>query len=304
MSAPHLFTLTGNLLAERTLEFDTWSPGKTQRAQRATFQVGGKGINVSKMLTRLGAANTALCFLGGPTGAECDAWLRERNFAFRGFPTATPTRSGTVVRGRGHAETTFFTPDAAPDAAAIRACAEFLNAQQPGAVLAVSGSIPGWEASDFDVLRDALHRWLERGPLVVDTYGPPLAWFADRAVTFARINRAELETLAPPTENRVSSGELLRHARDKFRILRWAISDGPAPVWFANETSDPETISGPRVRQASATGSGDVMMACVLHARYHQGKSWRDAVAWSLPFAAANAAHPGVAEFPLPLPNS
>jgi fructose-1-phosphate kinase PfkB-like protein len=54
------------------------------------------------------------------------------------------------------------------------------------------------------------------------------------------------------------------------------------------------------VRQVSPTGSGDVMLAGVLFARLHHGMSWRDAVAWSLPYAAANAAHPGVAEFPLP----
>ena len=96
-AAPHVFTLTGNLLAERTLEFDTWSPGRTQRATREAFQVGGKGINVSKMLTRLGVANTALCFVGGPTGAECEGWLRRRDFSFHAFPTTTPTRTGTVA---------------------------------------------------------------------------------------------------------------------------------------------------------------------------------------------------------------
>src|SRR5204862_550154 len=145
--------------------------------------------------------------------------------------------------------------------------------QSAGAVLAISGSIPGWPSPDFDILRDALHRWLERGPLIVDTYGPPLAWFADRAATFVRINRTELETLAQLPDKKASTGELLRHARDKFRALRWAITDGPAPVWFVNETNDPETMTSPRVRQASATGSGDVMLACVLFARYHQGKS-------------------------------
>ena len=90
----HFFTLTGNLLAERTLELECWSPGRTQRARRETFQVGGKGINVSKMLTRLGVANTALCFTGGAPGAECEAWLREHRFSFRAFATTSPTRAG------------------------------------------------------------------------------------------------------------------------------------------------------------------------------------------------------------------
>src|SRR3954466_7608173 len=105
MSAdPHIFTLTGNLLAERTLEFERWSPGRTQRATRETFQVGGKGINVAKMLTRLGVANTALCFIGGAPGAECEQWLRKHDFNVHAFATASPSRAGTVVRDASGAQ--------------------------------------------------------------------------------------------------------------------------------------------------------------------------------------------------------
>lgn len=301
MTAPHIFTLTGNLLAERTLEFTAWSPGKTQRATSESFQVGGKGINVSKMLTRLGAPNTALCFTGGAPGAECEAWLRARHFVFHTFPTSVPTRSGTVVRSRGAEETTFLGPDAAPDAAAIRACAEFLQRQSSGAVLAISGSLPGWSTPEFAPLREAIHRWPERGPLVVDTYGPALATLANEAAALVKMNRGELLTLFTPAEEKLSSGELLRLARDRFPVRRWAVSDGAAPVWFMDELRDPETIATPRVRQVSATGSGDVMLACTLFARYHRDLPWREAIAWSLPYAAANAAHPGIAEFPLPI---
>jgi len=118
-SAPHIFTLTGNLLAERTFEFASWQAGKTQRATRESFQVGGKGINVSKMLNRLGAPNTALCFTGGAPGAECEAWLRERNFSHRAFPTGQPTRTGLVVRGGVQPETTFLGSDVPPGAEAL-----------------------------------------------------------------------------------------------------------------------------------------------------------------------------------------
>jgi 1-phosphofructokinase len=298
--APPVLTLTGNLLAERTFEFETWAAGRTQRATRESFQVGGKGINVSKMLRRLGVANTALCFPGGAPGAECEAWMRAAGLAVRAFPTSRTTRTGLVVRGRHQAETTFLGGDAAPDATAIRACAEFLSAQPAGGVLVVSGSLPGWDSSDYDVLREALHRWPERGSLIVDTYGPALLWFAREAVTFLRINRAELETLFAPAEAKLSSGELLRQVRDRSGTLRWAVSDGAAPVWFMDQHQEPETIVPPVVRQVSPTGSGDVMLACIIQARFCQQLTWREALVWSLPFASANAAHPGIADFELP----
>jgi fructose-1-phosphate kinase PfkB-like protein len=55
----------------------------------------------------------------------------------------------------------------------------------------------------------------------------------------------------------------------------------------------------PPIKEVSPTGSGDVLLACVLIALYRQGVPLRDAVAYGLPYAAANAAHSGIAEFAL-----
>ncbi|MBM3852199.1 MAG: hypothetical protein FJ399_03495 [Verrucomicrobia bacterium] len=295
---PHLFTLTGNLLAERTLTFARWTSGATQRATAESFQVGGKGINVSKMLTRLGAPNTALCFLGGPTGLECETWLRTHGFSLQAFPTSTPTRTGLVVRSVDQPETTFLGVDAAPDSVALLTCANTLDALPAGSVLALSGSLPGWTTPGYDPLRAALHRWLERSPLVVDTYGPPLDWFAREQCTLVRLNRTELLTLFPGSPAADTAALLLR-ARERFLAQRWVVSDGAAPVWFLDDTGAPHSIPTPAIREVSPTGSGDVMLAAILHAYFHQAMSWREAVAWAVPLAAANAAHPGIAEFPL-----
>ncbi len=295
-----MFTLTGNLLAERTLEFAAWTPGRTQRATRASFQVGGKGINVSRMLTRLRTPNTALCFVGGAPGAECEAWLRQHGLEHRAFATGQPTRAGTVIRDASgtHRETTFLGPDAPPDAAAIRACADFLAAQPDGLVLAVCGSIPGWSDPGFDPLRAVLRRWITRGTLVVDTYGPPLRWCADlTGPLLFKINRDELRTLADPD---APVGPTLAALVAKNSAARWIVSDGPNAVWFAAREHPPACLVPPRVQEISATGSGDVLLAGVLHALHVRGLSLPDAVAFALPLAAANAAHPGVAEFELP----
>jgi len=287
-----LFTLTGNLLAERTLTFPTWSAGRTQRATAETFQVGGKGINVAKMLTRLGAPNTALVFTGGATGDECLAWLGRSGLAFRTFPSTTPTRTGTVIRASGQPETTFLGPDAAPDAAALRACADFLDAQPAGLTLALCGSFPGWTLPDFDVLRATLTRWNARGTLVADTYGPPLAWLIARPVALVKINADELRALAPD----------LAHLPAHATVQRWIVTDGPRPIQLRDQSGPLPEITPPQIEEISATGSGDVFLACVLHAWCNRGYDLSAAVKFALPYAVANAAHPGIAEFPEPTP--
>lgn len=293
-TTPHIFTLTGNLLAERTLEFDTWAPGKTQRARAESFQVGGKGINVAKMLARLGVPHTALCFTGGASGAECEAWLQARGFAYQAFASATSTRTGTVVRARSGnspaVETTFLGPDAAPEASAIQACAAFLNAQPGGHVLALCGSFPGWGTADFEPLRQALVRWQARGLLTADTYGPPLTWAAAQPLTLIKINADELRTLAPDLPRLPATAA----------AQRWVVSDGPRSVTLRDADGTLITLTPPVVKEVSPTGSGDVLFACILHALFLRQLPLSDAVAYALPYAAANAAHPGVAEFPEP----
>jgi fructose-1-phosphate kinase PfkB-like protein len=288
-----LVTLTGNLLWERTLVFRDWAPGLTQRASVETFQVGGKGVNVSVMLNRLGFPNRALVFAGGATGADCEAWLLEHGVDFRAFPTGQPTRIGVVVRGGGQPETTFLGPDVPPGAAAVRACAEFLDAQPDGCFLAVCGSIPGWADPDFDPLRASLDRWLLRGSVAVDTYGPPLAWFAGRPTSLVKVNRLEFDGLFPQAERAGEVAGRLQSLRKSRPVRSWVVTDGPDPVWWIDERGECSSLSPPAVREISATGAGDVLLACALYALLELKYSLGDSVAFALPYAAAKTAEHG-----------
>lgn len=298
--SPHVFTLTGNLLAERTFYHRSWEPGRTQRADCESFQVGGKGINVSKMLNRLGAANTALCFTGGAAGAECESWLRARAFSFHAFATDRNSRTGLVVRGENHPETTFLGPDVVPSAEAVKACADFLDAQAANHVLAICGSIPGWQEAHFDPLRAVLQRWSQRGILVADTYGPPLLWLSEQPLALAKINAVEFKTLNPSGGSITTS---LSQKPSPWKPLRWVISDGPEAVLFQDGPATAvETILPPDVREISPTGSGDVLFAALIYAMFLKNQSLRKSLSWALPLAGANAAHAGVAEFPDSIP--
>lgn len=296
---PHIHTLTGNLLWETTFSFASWEPGHTQRAQTEFFQVGGKGINVSKMLTRLGAPTTALFFSGGATGAECEAWVRARGIACRTFPLTTPTRAGLAVRSPGRPETTFLGPDVPLEEPAVRACAGYLDTCPDGDVLAICGSVPGWSSQACEPLREAISRWLMHGPGVADTYGPPLAWLIERPLAWVKVNRTEFDALCTEEERRQSMTERLSAVLARWPVRAWIVTDGPRPVWFAEHGGTPASVTPPVVTEISSTGSGDVLHACLLHAVFHHRQSLPAALRLALPYAAANAAHPTVADFPL-----
>lgn len=294
---PHLYTLTGNLLAERTLAFADWQIGRTQRAAQETFNTRGKGVNVSNLLTRLGAPTTALIFAGGAPGAESEAWLRRRGIAYQAFATQAASRTGTVIWSDRQPETTFLGPDVAPDAAAVAACAAWLEARPDGQVLALCGSFPGWNDPSFDVLRAALVRWAQRGILVADAYGPPLGWLVRLPLALVKINRQEFDAFQPGS---AALPIRLGEVSATLPVRTWIITDGPGSLWLADAGTSPCEFHPPALREVSPTGSGDVLLGALLHGHWHRGLAWPDAIAYALPFAAANAAHPGVADFDLP----
>jgi len=298
---PHLLTLTANLLWEQTLLFKEWQPNRTQRAQRSTHQVGGKGINVSKMLTRLGAGNSAVCFPGGSTGVLVEAWLREHGFVLKTFPAAAPeTRSGVVIRST-RTETTFLGPDQPLAPAAVRSAAAILAAEPTESVLAVCGSIPGWEGHTGGAFRELFQSW--RGALVADTYGPPLKWLVERPLALVKINREEFDRLVPGDpgdKSELAFTMRLAETVARYPVAAWIVTDGAKPVWCSLKDGTTSTLRPPPVREVSPTGSGDVLLAALLHAHFNLGQSWPEALAYALPLASANAAHEGIAEFPLP----
>jgi fructose-1-phosphate kinase PfkB-like protein len=297
-----ILTLTANLLAETTVDYTAWHEGATVRAVAGSFQVGGKGVNTSRMLRRLGVDTEALCFPGGFTGARCEAWLRAAGLPFRAFATEQETRAGWVVRAPGRPETTFLGTDNHIDAAAVSACAQALDEASEPTCLAVCGSVPGWDDSCWEPLRDALRRWAPVHPLAVDTYGPPLAWMAALPCALVKINRKEFAGLTGDAESSLDDAGMERRLAAiaaQRPVRRWIVTDGPRAVWSIERGAAPVRVVPPRIHEVSPTGSGDVFFAAVLEALFVRGRPLHEAVAFALPLAAANAASPGVADFDL-----
>lgn len=297
---PVIHTLTGNLLCERTLDFRTWSIGRTQRATREEFNTRGKGVNVSNMLARLGTRSTALIFAGGAPGAEAEAWLQARGLTYHAFRTMAPSRTGTVIWSDEQPETTFLGPDVPPDHTAVQACADWLNQRPNDEVLALCGSFPGWESDHYASLREAIQNWVKRGRLYADVYGPPLRSLAQHPLELVKINRQEFAQLISPEQPDIEISAALSHASEQFAAKNWVISDGPNTVWILVEGQPAVQLTPPRIKEISPTGSGDVLFACVLHHLLVPRHPLVEAVRLALPYAAANAAHKGVADFDLP----
>ncbi|MEM9159602.1 MAG: PfkB family carbohydrate kinase [Verrucomicrobiota bacterium] len=293
-----ILTFTANLLAETTYYVNGWTEGQTSRANRETFQVGGKGINVSKMLNRLNAENLALCFPGGNFGPATIDWLENEGIAHRAFIEDCVTRSGSIVRAPGKDETTVLGLDSYVSPKSIQSCIDYLNLTSAPYVFAICGSIPSWNSEKWKPLRNWIQNRPENVHLVVDCYGPALHWLVAQNPALIKINRQELETLFPDNKEEPTP-KLLERTHPLSQTRLWVITDGANKIWFR----DYEDIASHQPDEAkciSPVGCGDVFYATLLECLYNNaGYAMTEAISRASRYASLNAASEGIADFPM-----
>lgn len=298
-----IMTLTGNLLAEWTFSVDATTAGQTHRAHGMDFQVGGKGINVSRVLRRLGKETEALGFADGPLAGQCSNWLLYNRIPHRFFPLGDAgVRPGFVIREKipKDPETTFLGQDLTVPDASWKAGFQYLRERRPG-WLALCGSIPGWRPQWAAEVRDLLQ--LENPVrLCVDTYGPPLRDLAQFPLDAVNINRSELDRLIDGSET-ASTPEAIARARSGSPVHTWIITDGPRPVIAGLADGTTYAITPASIQEQSPTGSGDTFLAALLHRWSREaGEPAEATLAFATACATANAASPGIGDFPMPVP--
>ena len=99
-----VYTVTFNPAIDYVVRVDDFETGKLNRTRQELIQIGGKGINVSVLLSRLGVETTALgaAYLAGLAvgywSSQADVirnWAVDRTFS----PSISPAQRDEKVRG-------------------------------------------------------------------------------------------------------------------------------------------------------------------------------------------------------------
>ena len=103
-----IYTITLNPALDRTIWVEKMQYDDSNRIEKEERFAGGKGIDVSKVLTVLGVSNRALGFIGGFTGDELEGRLVNEGIQcdFTGIPCET--RTNIVINNTGTGSQTFF----------------------------------------------------------------------------------------------------------------------------------------------------------------------------------------------------
>jgi 6-phosphofructokinase 2 len=283
-----ILCLTMNPSVDLATETERVVPTHKLRCSDTLHDAGGGGINVARVLARMGGHCTALCPTGGSTGQWLQARMAQEGMHGIFLPIAGETRvSFTVHEQATGAEYRFVMPGPTLSEAEWQACLDHLwHLPDFPDVLVASGSLPPGVPPDFDARLARLCR--ERGArLVIDTSGPALAAALAEGVYLVKPNLRELSEL---------SGQALETPEQWEAAARALVSNGQAEVVALTlghlgallVTRDGAWRAPPLpIQVASAVGAGDSFVGGMVWALQHH-RPLTEAFAWGV--AAGSAA--------------
>ena len=265
-----IYTVTLNPAIDYVVRLDApLAPGTLQRAAAEDYQYGGKGINVSTVLARLGVPTTALGFVAGATGA----WLQQ-GVAGQGIHTdfiALPqgmTRINVKVKAADGAvvqETEINGRGPQIDAEALSLLEEKLAALTAQDLLVLAGSLPA------DLPSDTYQRLMAplaaRGVrVVVDAGGEALRKVLPHRPFLIKPNHQELSELfgrtIPSTDFDLAAECACALQQQGARNV--LVSMGGAGAVLVDEQHRQHRLAAPQGRVVNTVGAGDSMVAGFL----------------------------------------
>jgi 6-phosphofructokinase 2 len=284
-----IVTLTMNPSVDLASDAEAVRPVRKVRTRNETFDPGGGGVNVSRVLRELGADTLAVVAVGGVSGRLLEELLGEGGLPHVSVPTAGRTRVSYTVHDLGAKQEFRFVPEGPVlEEHEWKAALGALDASEGGWIVA-SGSLP----EDFYARAAAdAHRCGRR--FVLDTSGAPLRAALGHGLALIKPSRGEFETLM---------GEPLGTPEAQEQAALRLVRDGSAELVAVTLGHEGAILAEPGgvlrlpaldVPALGAVGAGDSFLAAMVCA-LSRGEAPREAFALGMAAGAAAVMRPGTA---------
>ncbi len=281
-----IYTVTFNPSIDYIVSMDDFSLGKTNRTKEEKMFPGGKGINVSTVLTNLGIPNIALGFIAGFTGDEIKRLTMKRGILcdFIKLPEGNNRINiklkdfdGTEINGAG--------PEIPPTE--LENLLQQLYRLKDGDSLVLAGSIPSsMPAEIYQIIMEKLKD--KQIDVVVDATKELLMNALFYRPFLIKPNKHELEEAFDITIK--NKADAIRYARHLQRlgarnILVSLSGDGAI---FVSEEGESFEANVPPGTLVNAVGAGDSMIAGFL-AGWEETHNYKEAFLMAVASGSASA---------------
>lgn len=139
-----IITVTLNPAVDKTIYLGEFTKGAVNRVQEVRKDAGGKGINVSKVVAKLGGTTTAIGFLGGAAGKFISTAMTDFDIKQNFVQLTGETRTNLkIVDKDNHEETEINEPGAQVNINQLAELEEqILSTAKAGDSVVLTGSLP------------------------------------------------------------------------------------------------------------------------------------------------------------------
>ena len=283
-----IYTVTLNPALDKTVEIPSLTVDAVNRITSMRTDPGGKGINVSKVIGKLGGNSIAAGILGGDTGRAILSALESMGLTTCFHFVEGETRTNMkIIDPEAHTNTDINEPGVTVSEEILgELLTELLGKVTEKDIVVISGSMP--KGSPQDTYYTWTKAFREKGAKVIlDAHGELLKAGLKASPYLIKPNNHELSALTGKTlETPKELEETARSLMKEYGIEKTVVSMGGAGALYV--TAD-ETIyaEGLKVPVGSTVGAGDSVVAALAVAE-ESGMSLEETVCLSTATGAAN----------------
>lgn len=281
-----IYTVTLNPSLDYIAECKDFTLGATNRTSSEIIYPGGKGINVSIVLSNLGDRTTALGFLAGFTGEHIDSLIKDMGISSRMIRlNEGMSRINLKLKSKEETELNGMGPKISIiDIARLYQKLESITEDD---ILVLAGSIP--PSVSEGLYSDIMERLKEKKiKIVVDATKDLLMNVLDKKPFLIKPNIHELGELFNVKLD--SADEALPYALKlkEMGAVNVIISMGKDGAMMVDEYGKSYTMNSPEGKLVNSVGAGDSLVAGFLH-KYLETGNYEEAFRYGVCTGSASA---------------
>ena len=281
-----IYTVTLNPSLDYIAECKDFTLGATNRTSSEIIYPGGKGINVSIVLSNLGDRTTALGFLAGFTGEHIDSLIKDMGISSRMIRLDEGmSRINLKLKSKEETELNGMGPNISIiDIARLYQKLESITEDD---ILVLAGSIP--PSVSEGLYSDIMERLKEtKIKIVVDATKDLLMNVLDKKPFLIKPNIHELGELFNVKLD--SADEALPYALKlkEMGAVNVIISMGKDGAMMVDEYGNSYTMNSPEGKLVNSVGAGDSLVAGFLH-KYLETGDYEEAFRYGVCTGSASA---------------
>lgn len=281
-----IYTITFNPSLDYVLKVPELSLGKINRSENEKIYIGGKGINVSRVLNTLGMKSIPLGFIAGFTGKELKSKLIDGGIE----PEFIEVREGNTrinIKIKGEVETAINANGPNINDYSIALLLKQIDDLDSNDIVILAGYVPSTiDSSIYALICKKLYD--KNIPFVVDTSGKHLIDSLKYNPFLIKPNKEEVEECLGI---KIESIEDLRNGMKRLQelgALNVLVSLGEDGAMLIDDQGNEYGLAAPSINVVNSVGAGDSMLAGFMYG-FLKNRDYKEALIYGVACGTATA---------------